>query len=187
MTEDCQGRACAHLRRGGHRLALQRPPRPAYSVCNPSPVATLRWDGDDRGEGVGDATAFVAGAAELTDAMRHATWVAERPEVHLLPHVERACESLPLQLLGTSTSKDGTFELRLSCTQADASVGEVRAAVFAVLGCFAETATYVRQRRVDAAEAPGEALLFEIVTGFLASDTAFAPHGHTVRVSVSNA
>ena len=40
---------------------------------------------------------------------------------------------------------------------------------------------------VDAAEAPGEALLFEIVTGFLASDTAFAPHGHTVRVSVSNA
>ena len=38
-----------------------------------------------------------------------------------------------------------------------------------------------------AADAPGEALLFEIVTGFLASDSAFAPHGHTVRVSVSNA
>jgi hypothetical protein len=149
-------------------------------------VATLRWDGDDSGEGAGDATAFVAGATELADAMRHPTWVAERPEVHLLPHIERACESLPLQLLGTSTSADGTFELRLNCTQADASVGEVRAAVFAVLGGFAEAATYVRQRRVDAG-ASGEVLLFEIVTGFLASDTAFVPHGHTVRVSVSNA
>ena len=150
-------------------------------------MATLRWDGDDRGEGVGDATTFLAGATELTDAMRHPTWVAERPEVHLLPHIERACESLPLQLLGTSTSADGTFELRLNCTQAEASIGEVRAAVFAVVGCFAEAATYVRQGRVDAAEAPGEGLLFEIVTGFLTSDTTFAPHGHTVRVSVSNA
>ena len=148
---------------------------------------TGRWDGDDRGEGIGDATAFVAGAAELTEAMRHPTWVAERPDIHLLAHIERACESLPLQVLATSTSADGTFELRLTCTQADASVGEVKAAVFAVLGCFAEAATYVRQRRLDAAEAPGEALLFEIVTGFLESDTAFVPHGHTVRVSVSNA
>ena len=139
-------------------------------------MVTLRWDGDDRGEGVGDATAFAAGAAELTDAMRHPTWVAEQPEVHLLPHIERACESLPLEVLGTSTSTDGTFEVRLSCTQADASAGEVRAAVFAVLGCFAEAATYVRQRRVDAAEAPDDALRFEIVTGFLTV-------GHHVRAA----
>ena len=159
----------------------------AYSVCNPSIVATLRWDGDDRGEGVGDATAFAAGAAEFTDAMRYPTWVAEQPEVHLLPHVERACESLPLQLLGASTTKDGTFELRLSCTQAGPSVGEVRAAVFALIGSFAEATTYVRQRRVDVTEAPGDALAFEIVTGFLVSDTAFLPHGHTVRISVSSA
>ncbi len=149
-------------------------------------MGTPRWDGDDRGEGIGDATAFVAGAAELADAMRHPTWVAERPEVHLLPHIERACESLPLQVVGVSRSADGTFELRLSCTQADMSVGEVRAAVFAVVGSFAEPATYVRQRRLDADEVPGEALRFEIVTGFLASDTAFAPHGHTVHVNVSS-
>ena len=150
-------------------------------------MTTLRWDGDDRGDGVGDATAFVCGAAELADAMRRPTWVAEQPDVHLLPHIERACEPLPLQLVGASTAADGTFELRLSCTKADASIGEIRAAVFAVLGSFAEPATYVRQRRLDAAEGPGEALLFEIVTGFLASDTAFAPHGHTLRVSVLNA
>jgi hypothetical protein len=53
-----------------------------------------------------------------------------------------------------------------------------------MLGSFAEIATYVRQRRVDPADASGGALLFEIVTGFLRSDTAFVPHGHSVRVSV---
>ena len=146
-------------------------------------MANVRWDGDERGEGVADARALAPGAAELADAMRTPNWVAERPEVHLLPHVERACESLPLNLVGTRTSTDGTFELRLTCTQ-EASTGEVRAAVFSMLGSFAEIATYVRQRRVDPADASGGALLFEIVTGFLRSDTAFVPHGHSVRVSV---
>jgi hypothetical protein len=119
--------------------------------------------------------------------MRHPTWVAEQPEVHLLPHIERGCKSLPLRLLGTSTATDGTFELRLESTQPDASIGEVRAAVFALLGCFSEVTTYVRQGRVDAREARGAPIRFEIVTGFLDSDSAFAPHGHTVRVSVSAA
>jgi hypothetical protein len=148
-------------------------------------VTTPRWEGDERGEGVGSAAPFAVGTAELADAMRHPTWVAEQPEVHLLPHIERGCESLPLRLLGTSTATEGTFELRLESTRADASIGEVRAAVFALLGCFAEPATYVRQGRVDTREARGGPLRFEIVTGFLASDTGFAPHGHTVRVSVS--
>ena len=46
----------------------------------------LRWDGDERGEGVADATAFAAGADELVGAMRRPGWVPEEPEVHLLPH-----------------------------------------------------------------------------------------------------
>ena len=148
-------------------------------------MATLRWEGDESGDGVADAATFAPGAIELADAMRRPAWVAEQPEAHLLPHVERACESLPLRLLGASTSEDGALELRLSCTQADASIGEVRAAVFALLGSFAEPATYVRQRR-EAAGAPGDPILFEIVTGFVASDTAFEPHGHTVRVTVTS-
>ncbi len=117
-------------------------------------MANVRWDGDERGKGVADARALAPGAGELADAMRTPNWVAERPDVHLLPHVERACESLPLDVAGTRTSA-------------------------------AESATYVRQRRVDPADASGGALLFEIVTGFLPSDTAFVPHGHSVRVSVS--
>ena len=45
-------------------------------------MAALRWDGDERGEGIADATPFAAGALELVDAMRLATWVAEQPEIH---------------------------------------------------------------------------------------------------------
>ena len=45
-------------------------------------------------------------------------------------------------------------------------VGEIRAAVFALVGGFAEIATYVRQRRVTT-ENRDETLLFEIVTGIL--------------------
>jgi hypothetical protein len=65
--------------------------------------------------------------------------------------------------------------------------GEIRAAVFALVGGFAETATYVRQRR-RTTEDTDDRLLFEIVTGILDNgDNVFAPHGHTVQISVSPA
>ncbi len=41
----------------------------------------------------------------------------------------------------------------------------------------------MRQRRITAAENEDETLLFEIATGIL-DDGAFAPHGHTVRITV---
>jgi hypothetical protein len=50
-----------------------------------------RWDSDERGDGVADATALVPGAEELLDAMRRPRWVAEEPEAHLLPHLVQAC------------------------------------------------------------------------------------------------
>src|SRR5262249_62318453 len=51
-----------------------------------------RWEGDDRGQGVGDASQLVSGASELVTAFGHPTWVAEQPEIHLLPHVESWCQ-----------------------------------------------------------------------------------------------
>src|SRR5436305_14776293 len=51
-----------------------------------------RWEGDDRGRGVGDAAQLVSGASELVSAFRQAEWVAEQPEAHLLPHVEAWCQ-----------------------------------------------------------------------------------------------
>ena len=142
----------------------------------------LRWDGDERGEGVGDATAFADGAADLVAAMRQPGWVAEEPEVHLLPHLQRACQTLPFEIEDMSLSAEKSFDVRLRYSEHGRGVGHVRAAVFALLGSFAESATYVRQRRSGPA-GNGETLLFEIVTGSL-DDGAFAPHGHTVRITV---
>ena len=69
---------------------------------------------------------------------------------------------------------------------AERSVGEVRAAVFALVGRFAESATYVRQRRVSAGDGDdGTTLRFEVGTGELAPDTRFAPHGHALVINVA--
>ena len=88
---------------------------------------------------------------------------------------------LPFELVDASLTADGPFDLLLRWTDEELRVGQVRAAVFALVGSFAEAATYVRQRRITAAK--GETLLFEIVTGSL-GDGTFAPHGHTVRMTV---
>src|SRR5262245_50735850 len=143
----------------------------------------LRWDGDERGEGVADATAFAPAAVELVDAMQLPTWVTEEPERHLLPHIEQACRMLPFEIEGAGVAAEGSFDVRLRWTEQAPSVGQIRAAVFALVGSFAEVSTYMRQRRIAAMAEEDETLLFEIVTGIL-DDGAFAPHGHTVRITV---
>ena len=145
-------------------------------------MVDLRWDGDERGEGVADATAFAAGVVELVDAMRLPTWVAEDPEIHLLPHIERACQTLPFEIEGAGVSPEGSYDLHLRWTERAAPVGQVRAAAFALVGSFAEVSTYVRQRRITGSAHEDETLVFEVVTGSL--DGTFAPHGHTIRIVV---
>ena len=154
------------------------------AFCDHPRMAAPRWDGDERGEGVAEAGAFVAGAVELIDAMRRPSWVSEEPEIHLFPHIEQACRTLPFEIVDASPSVEGSFELRLRWTDEEWRVGHVRAAVFALLGSFAEAATHVRQRRETAADDANERLLFEVVTGML-DDGTFAPHGHTVRITVT--
>lgn len=136
-----------------------------------------RWDDDERGHGVGDARAYVAGASELIEAMDAPDWVAEDPDAHLLPHLAAACESLPLALRGSRTSGDGTLEVELKL-QGPTGMGEIRRGVYALVGSVAESASYVRQR----GDAGGD-LTFEFVTGEL--DGRFAPHGHTVRFVIT--
>ena len=65
-------------------------------------------------------------------------------------------------------------------------IAAVRAAVFSLVGGFAEVYTYIRQRRSNA-EGIGEIVTFEIVTGILGEESSFIPHGHTIRVSVTGA
>jgi hypothetical protein len=141
-------------------------------------MAARRWDGDERGEGVADAGSFAPGGAELVDAMQRSNWVAEDPDAHLLPHLQRSCESLPLELLGARVSEDGSYDVELRWTGETDRIGEVRAAVFTLVGGFAEVYTYVRQRR------GADAVVFEVVTGILGEESSFSPHGHAVRLRV---
>jgi hypothetical protein len=146
-----------------------------------------RWEGDDRGQGVGDAGQLVAGATELVSAFGESTWVAEEPELHLRPHVEAWCQQ-DQRLALTDAQADDTdaYILDLEWRGAPGSVGESRAAVFSLIGSFAEAATYVRQRRVSSSGdgSPGS-LRFEVGTGELAPDSRFAPHGHVVVINVA--
>jgi len=146
-------------------------------------MTEYRWEDDERGDGVADAREFVEGAEELLAAMRRPNWVAEQPELHLLPHLEQACESLPLQILDARSSGDGAYEVQLRWTQGQAGVGAIRASIFTLLGAIAEPSSYIRQRRTESAPASPETLTFEVVTGIV-DEAPFKPHGHTLRLSV---
>jgi hypothetical protein len=61
-----------------------------------------RWDWDDRGDGVADATALAPGVYELAAAVTIAKWVAEEPEVHLLPHIRDACAQASIRQRGNA-------------------------------------------------------------------------------------
>jgi hypothetical protein len=145
-------------------------------------VVERRWDIDERGRGIAAGLRLAPGARELVDALELPDWVAEEPDAHLLPHLERACASdgSPLELETTDSLPDGTYEVRLRWHGGD-NVGATRAAVFCLIGVVAESATYVRQRGGE-----GE-LIFEVGTGMLEADTDFAPHGHTLLLRVRKA
>jgi hypothetical protein len=144
-----------------------------------------RWDGDKPGHGVGDAAQLVAGASELVAAFSQSAWVAEQPEIHLRPHVEAWCQcDQRLALIDEHTDDAYAYILDLEWRGANGSVGEARAAVFSLIGSFAESATYVRQRRVNGhGDGSTTKLQFEVGTGELAPDARFAPHGHVVVIN----
>lgn len=142
-----------------------------------------RWDTDERGRGVGDAAHLAGETRKLLDAMSAPGWVAEDPEVHLLPHVERFCgrPDSPLALESHETRADATFAVTLRWRGEPGPWREPRAAVFALLGEIAELAVVAREHH------DGTDLVLNVVTGMLAGDTAFAPHGHTLRLTVMGA
>lgn len=146
-----------------------------------------RWDGDNRGDGIGDAAQLVPGASELVAAFSEAAWVAEQPEIHLRPHVEAWCErDQRLALSDAYTDDRHAYVLDLEWCGAPVSVGEARATVFSLIGSFAEGASYVRQRRIGGdTDGSPQRLRFEVGTGELAPEARFEPHGHVVVINVA--
>ena len=135
-----------------------------------------RWDIDERGRGVASAEAYLDHADALRAAMAVPDWVAEDPDAHLLPHIRRFCEGSDVLRLDDWSIEDGVLVLDLS---SERSGGERHAAVYALIGTFAEPATLVRQLRQDRE--------YVVVTGVLEGDSVFAPHGHTVHLRVGGA
>jgi len=138
-----------------------------------------RWEGDVRGRGIGSAEAGVEELDRLRSAMVLPDWVAEAPDVHLLPHVERMCDEHGWRIVRADAAA-GVLEVDV--TTAAQSRGELRAAAYALIGSFAEDSTHV------IATSPDDSSVEVIVTtGMLEGDGAFAPHGHVVRLSLRTA
>jgi hypothetical protein len=112
----------------------------------------------------------------LRSAMVLPDWVAEAPDLHLLPHVERACEANGWRVLRADVT-DGVLEVDVAT--AAQSRGELRAAAFVLIGSFAEAATHVVATSPD-----DSSVEVTVTTGMLEGDGAFAPHGHVVRLSL---
>jgi hypothetical protein len=116
----------------------------------------------------------------LLEAMHEPDWVAEEPELHVLPHLLAMVSrpDSPLRLLGTRTDVDGSFAVDLEWTGPAPSRRQQRAAIFALIGTIAEPATAVHEHaREDGAT-------FQVVTGLLEGDGPFTSHGHTVFLRV---
>jgi len=139
-----------------------------------------RWDPDERGIGVGEARSFEG----VLDALRAQAavpgWVAEEPELHLLPHLgEAIAGGAPWRVVATRTDADGTYAIRLRWTGApDAGPPAMRVAVVGLIGRIAEGTTLIHERRDD------DALSYAVVTGDLPAETRFATHGHTMTLTI---
>lgn len=137
-----------------------------------------RWDGDERGHGVGSGESHAPHARRLLSALERPDWVAEEPELHLLPHLERAALGLGFGLNGAAA--DGAvYELRLTWL-GDHGRGPLRRAAHALIGSIAEESTHVVEW-VD-----GDAAVFDVATGKVSEDGHFAPHGHLLRLRIQS-
>ena len=150
-------------------------------AASPTSDRPPRWDPDPRGVGAAHARAYLARLDALRAAAGEDGWVAEEPDAHLLPHLERHIESgAPWTLTATGTDSDGTFVVDLSWTgPPDADRRAIRAAAYEMIGVVAEATSLIIE------SADGDDHVFEVVTGMLADQTAFASHGHTIRLTLA--
>lgn len=141
-----------------------------------------RWEDDTRGQGIADGRWIAPRVAQLQDELRRPNWIAEDPEVHLLPWLRQACElpESPWRLV-EAKSVGELFVVSLQWAQTDGGVGHVRAGVFALLGQVAETMTFVEQR------IEGDELVFDVVTGMRTETGRFTGHGHVLQMRVGGA
>jgi hypothetical protein len=135
-----------------------------------------RWDTDDRFSGVADASTFAPAVEELAALARRPDWVAEDPEIHLVPHLRGASVD-GVRITQIRTGQDGVLAVDAEFV-AGASRGDLRRRAWVLLGSVAEPAASVRER------GEGDAAVFEVVTGIPDGAGPFASHGHTLRLTL---
>lgn len=138
-----------------------------------------RWDDDERGRGIASAIANVPAICELADLASQPDWVAEDPELHLLPGVRHGAEASGLTITSFATDPEGCFTVHLKGAGA-MSRRELREAAWRILGAVAELSSHVRESHDE------EGVTFEVVTGNPEGGT-FATHGHSLRLVVDSA
>ncbi len=116
---------------------------------------------------------------DLMLAAGESDWIAEEPDAHLLPHLRRACEDerSPMRFLDASFT-EGMYVVELEWLTATVSPREVAAAAFSLIGSIAESSTNVVER-ID-----GWVVLYDVVTGMVAGQTPWAPHGHAIQLRI---
>jgi hypothetical protein len=136
-----------------------------------------RWDADDRFVGVADASGFAAAIEELAALARRAGWVAEDPDVHLVPHLTAAAVE-GLRLVSYRVRADGVL---IVAVQYSPGMGrsEIRLRAWALIGTIAEPAASVCERP------DGDTVVFDVVTGIPDGTGPFASHGHSVRLELT--
>jgi hypothetical protein len=95
-----------------------------------------RWDTDDRFTGVADASAFAPAVEELAALARRPDWVAEDPEIHLVPRLRGASVD-GVRIVEIRTGEDGVLAVDAECGPG-ASRGELRRRAWVLLGTVAE-------------------------------------------------
>jgi hypothetical protein len=150
----------------------------------PPPSKERRWDIDERGHGVADARAFVQRIGELQRVAAQPDWVAEEPDAHLWPHLQRAIEAdgSPWTSGSWSIDDDGALNVELvhAPVDGDRPRAELAGEVLRLVGLVIEGSTYIEfeERRSD------DTVAVDVVTGMLEDRTAFKGHGHTIRLRV---
>lgn len=132
---------------------------------------------DEQGAGVASGEPFAPGLRSLLDHAVRPDWVAEDPEAHLLPHLQR-WSSESLKVTGARVTEGAAFEVDLEWSGDPRRHDELRRAVFALVGSVAEGATAVVQTTTE------QPIVFEVTTGMLDDQTAFKSHGHLLRLVV---
>ena len=146
-------------------------------------MTARRWDDDERGEGVADASQFAEGASELIAAMRRPNWVAEEPGCTFCHTSDTPARCSRF----ASWTQTFPMTARTTCSsvgRGTSRVGAIRASIFSLLGSIAESSSYIRQRGTSTNDGPNGMLTFEVVTGMV-DEMPFKPHGHTLRLSVA--